>query len=342
MRLRLFLLVLLVSTLGFSQADEKPFTQWGAEVEIGGHSLVAANFSGDDFVHIGVLGRYNFNRTFGLGLRLGLDMFEIIDDTGQAYDRDYVSLNLEAIADLLDIVDLNNEKFTILAHGGPGVAFTQKSTFFNLSGGFTGLFKVGDHSALKLDYTMHGNYNQAVQGSTGEVEHLNGLSSIVNTFSVGLAVYFGDKTPVDFMSDECCGGDVIIHQGDTTIVNNNQTLVTKIIREEYTPVIQEFVFFKHDKDKIRKSELNAVYQIYNALQDIQDSKVRIIGYASATASSDQYNLELAERRCLSLATKLALMGIDDSRIIIDPEGKDFHLDNIDVHDLARRVELRLE
>lgn len=348
MRSIIFIAVLLISTLSFGQTEEKPFNQWALELELGGHSLVAADYYGDDFIHVGVLARHNFNRTFGLGLRVGLDAFEVTRDSDDStFNGTYTSLNLEAIVDLFDVVSLHSEKFTILAHGGPGVAFT-KDTFFNLSGGFTGLYKIGQNSAVKLDYTMHGNYNQGITNEFGVVEHLNGLSTIVNTFSVGVAFYLGDKpNHADWHPDECCGGEVIIHQGDTTIVNNYQTLITKVIKETYEPVLQEFVFFNHDSDKINKKllsrtdALNAIYQTYNALELFPNKRVLVIGWASATSSSEEYNQALSERRCMSIRQKLLDMGIEDDRILIDSYGKDYHLDKENVHDLARRIEMRI-
>lgn len=346
----LLAVMLLVSTVVLGQNDSiKPFKTWSAEVDLGVHSLVSANATATAPMHLGLLVRKNFNRTFGVGLRVGVDpMVTTGKRTGIEQEFTFTTLNLEAIVDVFDVVDLHSGRFTILAHGGPGVSFAKNFTAANLGGGFTGLIKLGQASALKLDYTMTSNINQQFSYG-GQSINTSGIGSIVNKFSVGLVMYLGtnEKEHADWYLKECCGGSDV-YQSDTTIVNTYNTLITKVVKEEYNPIIQEFVFFNHDSDKITKNLLKrseplaAIYRAYSALEWYSERSVKIIGWASATSSSAEYNLELSMRRCKAVKSKLISMGVNPSRILIDAEGKDTHLDDITVHDLARRVELRIE
>jgi len=332
--------MLLVGIFSYSQTEEKPFKSWAIEGELGAHSLIDASAYSDKFVHAGLLIRKNFNRTFGLGIRAGFDAMGLTSNTDIDSQLNYISLNLDAIVDVFDVVGLYSDWFTILAHGGPGVSFTDHRIAAQLGGGFTGIIKLDEGTAIKLGYAMHANINEPRTFDDQYIATTNGVSSIVNTFSIGLAIYLGDEdTHADFIPKECCGKGDVYYQGDTTIVNNNNIVRETIIGGEYVPIIQEFVFFDHDKSKVRKSELNAIYQMYNALDWHKANKVKIIGWASNTKSSAEYNLALSMRRCQAIKLKLMDMGVSEDRIIIDAEGKDYHLDKENVHDLARRVEL---
>jgi hypothetical protein len=254
----------------------------------------------------------------------------------------YVSLNLEAIIDVLDVVGIYSNKFTVLAHGGPGVSWTDYRTSAQLGGGFSGLLKIGKGAAFKAFYSMNANINEPRTFDDVFPSSNNGVSSMVNQFGIGLVFYPGnrDREHADWYNLDCGanGGDTIINKKYETI-NNNITKVTKIIREEYNPIIREYVFFDHDKDRVRRSELNAVYQIQKYLEDHPENNVVIIGWASHTKSSSAYNLRLSMRRCESVKKKLVALGIAENKITIDAQGKDFDFNIENNHDVARRVEL---
>lgn len=355
----LLYMALLIGLMAHSQ----DWSKWSIDVGVGNHQINDASYTKntdfriDSHWDLGV--RYNYNETFGIGLRYARNVsdgwseeFGVPTDffyiPSHPFELTYNRLSMEITADLFDIVGLYSEKLALLAHGGGGIGMISggglgpqdtDETMGMVTGGFTFLYKLNDRLALKADYSAASHIDQKRSLDGVFLTNAEGNTSNVHSGSIGLMIYLGkDKTPVDFYVPnnecDCEEGDTIVNKYIT-----NKTEVTKIIKEEYEPSYHEYVFFDHDKEDIRSSELNAIYQIYVALQEKQDSKVTIRGWASHTKSSAKYNLALSERRCKEIARKLNDMGIPLSRMVIDPSGKDYHLDNINVHDLARRVEL---
>jgi outer membrane protein OmpA-like peptidoglycan-associated protein len=347
-------LALLVSTIAFAQKEYNP---WSVDVGFGNHTVNDPSYTTNNSMHINshwnVGARYNFSPTFALGIRAAIDNFEgwsedLILSPSVPIDSRYYRVSIEAIIDIFDVVDIHSDLFTMLIHGGLGSAIIDvESTGHNekmgmFTGGVTGIFKINNNLGIKLDYSITSHIDQKYSLDGQFPSNAEGMSSNVHNGSIGIIAYFGDgdKKPADFYEKPTCN---IIHQSDTTIVNNYKTEVTERITivQAYDPVLQEFVFFAHDKEKVRKSELNAIYQTYNSLEWFSDKKVKIIGWASDTSSTPEYNQALSERRCQEIKLKLLDMGISEYRISIDPSGKDYHLDKENVHDLARRVELRI-
>lgn len=360
-KFKLLLLLLLIGFVTIAQEkEEKPFNPWSVDFGIGTSKVNDASYDNGRDLHFNLGARYNFNPTIALGLRLGFDdlkgesvTYGIPTDSyyQPAIDVDatYFRATVEVTVDVLDVVDIHNDYFTLLAHGGPGVALLDTDndnygeTIGIVSGGFTGIYKFTNNLGVKLDYTIASQINQkrTLDGMFDATS--DGQTSNIHNASLGLIFYPGDrdKKPADFYYEPC----IPVIQSDTIINNyytSNITEVTKVVKEEYEPTYQEFVFFDHDKSKIDRVGRNAIYKMYVTLMIVQDSKVKIIGWASDTDSSAAYNLALSERRCEDVKAQLIDAGIDESRITIDAEGKDYHLDNENVHGLARRVELLIE
>lgn len=348
----LFIIALLIGLTSYGQE----FNKWSADFGIGNHNVNDASFTKNTSVtldsHWDLGVRYNFNPTIGVGLRYARNISrghsveygiptDFFYNKAQFFKLNYNRLSLEVTVDVLDVVNVHSEIFTLLTHGGVGVAKIKSSGYSQdmglMSGGITGVFKLSDNLGIKADYSVASHIDQGRSLDNQFRSNAEGMTSNIHSGSVGLIFYFGDKTPADFTPPiDCCkSNDTIINNYYTT----NKTEITKITKEEYVPIIREYVFFDHDKQAIRESELNAIYQIYTALSEDKDSKVAILGWASDTKSSAAYNLALSERRCNKVKLKLMDMGVPEDRIVIDAEGKDFHLSKENVHDLARRVEL---
>jgi OOP family OmpA-OmpF porin len=349
--------ILLISITAFSQKEYNP---WSVDFGVGAYAANDPSYTTFNSMHLNsnweMGAKYNFNPTLAVGLRYGISnmegqsaVFMLPGDNNHIpsmmIDSKYQRLSIEATIDILDVVDIHNNTFTLLIHGGIGGA-TVKTDYGHFekmgmfSGGLTGVFRLSNRIGLKLDYTItsHIDQHKTLDGifSAGA----EGMTSNVHSGTVGIIVWLGkkDKRPADFYYKPDC---TVIHQSDTTIVNNyNTAIVEKItVKEDYIPIVQEFVFFDHDEDIVRGSEDNAIYQIYTHMNANKESEVNIIGWASATSSSAKYNLELSTRRCEKLKQKLLDADISADRISIDPSGKDYHLEKENVHDLGRRVEL---
>ena len=351
--LKLLVLILLISMSAYSQ---KAFNPWSLDAEIGGvavndPSYVSSTSTQWD-THLALGVRYNLNETFGISLRGARENIEgrsfgSIIQPSQNITADYKRINLEANVNLLKVVDLYSPWFTMIAHGGPGISFTETSndyqeTIAQLSGGITGIFKLSNSLGFKIDYSLTSHIDQQRSLDGMFDSNSEGMSSNIHSASAGIIVWLGrrGKVPADFYRKEECK---VVH--NNTYVTNKPTTHTSnttTIKEEYTPKIVEYVFFDHDKSELRGSELNAMYKIFEALKADSNAVVRVTGWASDTTSSADYNLRLSERRCEQIRVKLINMGINNNRIIVNAKGKDYDFKGVDVHEMGRRIQLSIK
>jgi outer membrane protein OmpA-like peptidoglycan-associated protein len=352
----LILAILLVSIYSYGQ--EKDFTKWAVDVELGNSTIndeaSTSNETYDFISHLGAGVRYNFNPKFGLGLRGGYDNLNIKNDhSGNKVKFKFSRVHLDMNLNVFKMLDLHSNWFTLQVHGGPGVGFINtdndyKETVAIASGGITGLFRVGNRSAVRLDFSTTANIaqNKSLDGSN--ITSNDGISSTIHNISVGYVHYFGKgkkKRHADWYEPK------ELVQKDTTLVINNlyntypiteidETQIIDIVNNYYgNRSISEYVFFDHDKYVIRDTELNAIYKVYTELVKYDLYSLVIKGYASPTSSSDEYNKKLSENRSNVLYQKYIDMGIDSTRISFDSYGKDLKKSKENVHDVARRVEL---
>jgi len=357
---KIVILIILIFSVSVTNAQ---YNKWAVEAEVGTHqvnspSIVSEGFG--DGVHFGVAGRYNFNPKIGLGLVGGFDNLIASTINGERFDLEYYRLNVEAYVNIFKILDLNPKRFTMLLHGGPGLSWIESDIVNdrvgNISGGITGLYKVSNRVALKLDFTSTGNISQNYT-IDGEVAQNTGISSTIHNLSLGAVIYLGkkkdNKDELQPHADWYVKPEFVC---DTTLIAPSVTNVTNIyktyptvketnIEEVVKNIINnsdesQFVFFDNDKEDIKDTEYNAIYRAYHALDIDADKRLIIIGYASATNStSDIYNQKLSERRTNALKTYLIDMGIEPSRITFDSKGKDTMRAKKNVFGVARRVEL---
>jgi outer membrane protein OmpA-like peptidoglycan-associated protein len=346
--------LILMSTLSYGQ-----YNKWAVEAEVGTFEmnlptgLVSANALGQDGYHLGVAGRYNFNPKFGVGLVGGFNNLSVERDNMPNLELNYYRADVEAYINIFKMLDLNPKWFTMLVHGGVGMSWIDaedglNENIENLSGGVTGLFKVSNRMALKLDFTTTGNIGQT-KTIFGDYDSQNsGISSTVHDLSVGVVVYFGKKKENKDKLQPHADWYVAPVVEPTIINTYNKTVypktfVTNVIEKtcDCEFVQNEYVFFDHDKFNIKDTELNAIYKVYEVLMLNKDFTLIIKGWASPTSSSDDYNLKLSENRSNEVYQKYIDMGIDGERIRFESFGKDHKYDEQTVHDVARRVELLL-
>ena len=302
-------------------------------------ALVTENFN-----HYGLDVRYNINELVGAGLRFGFDNIQLSSLKYDYVKMNYGRINTDISISLFEILRLRHKNINFLIHGGPGIAFIDTDNGYherlmNIAGGITSLVKITDDVALRLDYTSSAHLTQE-KTLDGKYDIKNaGINSIVDNLSLGVTIYLGDKKQhADWYVPE----EVVVTPVVNHITHKNITEVTKVINNVCECEFREFVFFDHDKYDIRENKLNAINKAFDYLVRNPESKLLIRGFASATKSSAEYNLELSQNRGNAIKIKLVQMGVAGSRIAIDAEGKDYNYASEDIHDMARRVELIVE
>ena len=346
-KLILILSIFLVTSISYGQE----FNQWAFGVEGGIHSLNDESaITENTWFHVGADLRYNFNPKFGLGITAGYDDLDLIDFNSEYLNTKVLKVNLEGYLNVFVTLDVYSKNFTILAHGGPGVAFIDGEkgyyeTTLQASAGLTGIYKLGKKWALKADYSIMANISQE-NTLDGSFDNSNfGVTSTLHTVSGGLIFYLGKKDREGNTKEHA---DWYVYpQKDLVTINNITNPVTEItkqvtIEKSCDCNIQpesEYVFFDHDKYDIRDTELNAIYKVFTLLDENSNYTLDIRGWASPTSSTDNYNQTLSENRSKELLRKFVAMGIDESRITLSSFGKDKERSEEVVHDIARRVEL---
>jgi OOP family OmpA-OmpF porin len=348
-------IILILALLMLTVTSYGQFSKWSVSGEYGNQMIGDKTaIQGDQFNHFGLGLRYNVSEIVGVGLTGGYDnttLFEEYKDAtyGPEYDFEYGRVNLEGYINTFKWLDVYSKRFTVLLHAGPGVSFMNgddyKQTVLNFRGGATLLFKLTNRLALTGDFSTTSNVNQTMK-LDGSGESVNtGINSNVSNTSIGLTFYLGKKSKLPH-ADWYVKPDVIpVINNLTEIVNN--TSPTTIIREEANCdceiIPSEFVFFKHDEDVPSDTDgqgyKNAIFKIFKYLIDNPNSTLTIRGYASPTSSSDEYNMDLSNRRAKEITKKFVAMGISKDRIKAEYFGKDKKYDTEFVHDVARRVEL---
>lgn len=367
-KLILVLVLIFATSTMFAQTE---WNRWAISAEYGMHDVSDEsaillddldNQSLTDGHHYGLEVRYNFNPKFGLGLSGGFDNIALEDFEHNPVEMDYGRLNLEMYVNLFQILDLQNNVFTIIAHGGPGISWINSdyvyykkpkaeylydeaynATVGNFGGGLRGLFKVTRWMALYVDWTSTGNFNQKMTMDGYMPISNDGINSVVHNYSIGATFYLGKK---DKDGNKRQHADWIIPVTAVPVVNNYVTNTSPIVTET-TKVIEkvavyhdEYVFFDHDEYTFRDSELNAIFKVFTELSENPSYTLEIRAFASPTSSTEDYNMVLSQKRASIIKDKFLAMHIAPNRIKTESFGKDHYYDDEQsVFDAARRVEL---
>ena len=354
------ILILVLVFASLSMVGQAEYNKWAVSVEYGSHNVSdesailldkVTEHDISDGHHYGLSVRYNFNPIFGVGLVGGFDNLALETFEHDAVALDYGRLNVEIFINWFQLFDLQNNIFTMIGHGGPGVGFIRtdndyNTTIGNVSGGLTGLFKATDWLGVYLDWTSTGNFSQG-RTLDGEFVSTNtGINSVIHNYSIGLAFYLGKK---DKDGKRKRHADWVVPVAVVPVVNNYitnpVTVITKVVE---VPTIvatphnhhDEYIFFDYDSSDFRDSELNALFKVTTELENNPEFTVVIKSYASPTDSSEDYNKVLSDKRASVILDKLRALQIDRDRISIESFGKDHEVDGEkSVFDTARRVEL---
>jgi len=301
-----------------------------------------------------------------LGFNYGKDNLALVDLDGNNVNTDYNRYNLEAFVDVFDVLDLQNNFITFLAHGGGGISTIDANetdyyqSVFNMRGGLTALIKLSRTVALKADVSTTVNISQDYTLDGASNISNAGINSTVDNMSAGLVVYLGKKgkrgqklehadwvvqrdTRVDRLKDE-----VVWIRDQMRKQRLNVTNVYNVIKECDCSV-SEHVYFSNDLPKegqtgegvIGIQGLNSIEKIANVLLSDQNLNVYLTGSASPTKSTSyRYDLDLSKRRVEAVQDKLELLGIDPKRIKTSYFGKD--KDRDEIHEFARKVSLEVK
>lgn len=352
----LALVMLSITTYG----QEVEYNRWAISGEYGNQMIGDKTaVTVDNFSHFGLGVRYNVNDIVGVALTGGYDFTKLVEELengeyGTPYDLEYGRVNFEGYVNAFKVVDLYSKHWTVLLHGGPGVGFIKgdspefginRETVVNVRGGVSLLYKVSKRVALYGDFSTTSNIQQKNKFDGSGEKTNTGMSSNISNISVGLKFYLGKKDKngnVKEHADWYQKPDVV-PVINYPVTYRDTVLIEKTILKENcdcnTEPTSEYVFFDHDKNDIRDTELNAIYKVFASLDENPTYTLVIKGFASPTSSSDEYNYKLSERRSFELLNKFVNMGIDRSRISFEFYGKDKPRSELNVHDVARRVEL---
>lgn len=339
-----FLFILLFA--GIVSAQEKQYDRLAFEVGFGGHFI--ADQSGvleDNFFHMNFTGRYNLNETFGLGGVYAFDDLDFDDGGGTSYAR----LTLEAFVDLFDVFGMPQDRFTMLGHGGIGMA-THSGDYFGVkTAGLTGIYNLNEDFSIKADFTTAGNFGQPTTLNDFKATNNAGLNSVLYNFSIGLVITPSRKgVHADFYEEKVVTETIyqketVVKEVEPYVLRRDNILgVLQPSDFECNCEYQDYVFFDHDSFVVNDTELNTIVRVYAYLQDHPEKTLQLNGFASATQSSEDYNLALSEKRINTVLEKLVEMGLDESRVSTNPQGKDYNWAVNSLHDVSRRVELLIQ
>lgn len=121
----------------------------------------------------------------------------------------------------------------------------------------------------------------------------------------------------------------------------------KMLPKEY--IISQAIFFEFNSADLTENSKKAVLYLSLLMKNYEDVKIEFVGHADAIGS-EQYNLQLSQKRANAAKSYLMKLGIPSKRIIITPKGETTAIainknpdgsDNPEGRKFNRRVEFRL-
>ncbi|MGJ8684756.1 MAG: OmpA family protein [Nonlabens sp.] len=212
--------IVLCSLFGFAQDTQEELTtdfkRWSIDLGAGVHKPSRPFSTGytdtPDFWQADLGLRYNFTRSFGLGLEVGYNNIQSSKDLSTEFESDYLRVSLEGIVNLGNFVGLKDasSKFGILGHGGLGVGMLSSDLYddtdlhLNFMAGITPQYRISSNLAVFTDLTVIGTMrnNYGWDGAILPGDDVRGFEGMLVNASVGLTYYFGKgDQPADFTED---------------------------------------------------------------------------------------------------------------------------------------------
>jgi outer membrane protein OmpA-like peptidoglycan-associated protein len=141
-------------------------------------------------------------------------------------------------------------------------------------------------------------------------------------------------------------GNIIGNQMDKQaeeLEKNLQNAEIERVGEGIAITFESGLLFAFDSSEIQPAARQNLTQLANSLKEYPDSKVLIVGHTDSSGS-EEYNLELSNRRSQSAKTFLVSRGLDSNRIESQGRGESEPIaDNATEtgRDLNRRVEVAI-
>lgn len=345
------LLFLFVFVSGVAQ-----YNKWSIEGSLGPHSVVNSLGSSDLLMNYNLSGRYMFNDRFGLSLRGDFDNFKS-DDIHCPYDVNVYRASLETVYDIGKPLKFNTftKNFTILLHGGIGAGLIDGSgnseITFNYIGGVTGLYRLSDRFALKVDVSSTGLIGQERTFNNQHSVDTNGSDLYTHTFTVGGVIYLGkrkkhsDWVYVEKKSKKLRKLEKELNKLKHYVANMEQNVHIINVYNYTTPIVNkaklsENIYFPFDSDVVQRYSLTTIDAVVKFMNERPDVILEIIGWA-CVKGQDTYNLDLSRRRAESVYKMLIARGIAKERLKVIAGGKDYDFNTERTANFAKRVEFRV-
>lgn len=164
---------------------------------VGDQSAVAT----ESFGSVGAILRYEINPVTSAGISAGWDNLSLTSIGGEQVETNYGRIHAELFVDMFEILQLSNNAFTILIHGGPGFSRISTSSLnpsyqdniFSATAGVIAITQITSRFGISLSYRNTANITQK--------NTLDGLYPISNTsvnstvsnFSAGLVYKLGTR-----------------------------------------------------------------------------------------------------------------------------------------------------
>ena len=178
LKIKLLLLIAVFSVTGL-MAQNNPFNQFnhwsiGINDGIGGSMKESNNIESFNSSGIRLQVKYNFDENFGLMVFGGYNTFST--KSGIATRTKYVNTTLEVVYTLSNLYEVENDKFELLIHAGPGLGtfwstnitnaipndpfLKNQDEILNLNIGFSPQYAISENVHLNLDFSYSFNFKQ--------------------------------------------------------------------------------------------------------------------------------------------------------------------------------------
>ena len=292
--------------------------QLSAELKAGVNSYLDSGSYSENKLHGGFAVSYAWNR---VSLRPSFNMGQLENSHAECnYSEDYINTNLDLMYRMSD------GWIKLYPYVGLGYTKIGNNDLLNLNAGGVAKIFFTDTFYLLVDISGSSLYGLKRPLGYDRDTAPRGTQAVNLTYTAGIG--FDILKPKKKKQPQKIIERHIIQK--QPIVNN----LCNDCKEFVIP--QEHVFFEEGKYRILQSELNAITNIYEFLEEHPDTKVECVGSSCSNQGSDKRNFQLSELRAKQVHDKLISMGIDESRIKYKGTGKDKKYSGKD-SDVQKRV-----
>ena len=188
-------LLLMLVTFGMNAQDSKLVLG----VEVGSHAVGDQSAVAEEsFGSVGATIRYEINPVTSAGISAGWDNLSLLSIEGERVETNYGRIHAELFVDVFEILQLSNNAFTVLVHGGPGFSRISTSNsyqdnLFSATAGVIAITQITSKLGISLSYRNTANITQD-KTLDGMYDISNtSVNSTVSNFSAGLVYKLGKR-----------------------------------------------------------------------------------------------------------------------------------------------------